>query len=900
MSSGEQKYDLTIQTNQWVSVDIPLSHYSGLGLDLSDIHQFKVAGGNATVTVYFDNWYFWEVSANTDASLSDLQVDGTTVDGFDSGILTYDVELPDGTSTVPTVTATTTNPNATYIVNDAAGLPGTTEVVATAEDGVTNLTYYVNFVFANPAPATAAPVPTHESAYVISVFSDTYTDIAGTNFNPGWGQTTQVSFLDIVGNETMLYENFNYQGTQFNGNQDLSNMEYMHVDIWTADATVLQVTPVSASSGEFLVDLTPLNQGSWNSYDIPLSNFTGVSMADIHQLKFDGQGGVNPSNVYLDNIFFWKNPPAAGTDATLSDLQVDGSTVDGFSPNILNYTVELPFGTTIVPTVTATTTDANATYVIDNATALPGTTSVEVTADDEVTMLTYNVNFTVEDAVPTEGAPTPVHDETLHSVFSIYSDSYTNLENSNFNPAWGQSTQVVVDEQIGGNNTIVYTNFNYQGTNLGSTEGEPQDVSGHDFFHLDFWTPDATNLNFFLISQGSGEVAYSLPVSNNEWVSVNIPMSHFSDAGLDLTDIYQFKFDGGDASVTIYLDNWYFWNVIEGGDATLSDLQVDGETVDGFSPNIFDYDVELAEGTTIVPTVTATTNDADATYEVVDATELPGTTEVVVTALDGVTTLTYYVNFMLPDDMPAEAAPTPTQLAENVISMFSDPYTDVEVDTWLTDWSSAVLEEVEIQANPTKKYSDLDFAGIETVNSPIDLESAGMLYFHIDFWTSNSTAFRIKLVDFGGDGFGGGNDTEFELEFTPLLSEWNSLDIPLEDFEGMNMSDINQLIISSDPAGQSVIFIDNVFYFRDPVGVADVSSNEIKAYPNPTRDLWNIESNVVIQRISIYDFSGKLIETIENHQSNQIRIDAESYTPGVYFISIQDENSTQNLKLIKE
>jgi hypothetical protein len=322
--------------------------------------------------------------------------------------------------------------------------------------------------------------------------------------------------------------------------------------------------------------------------------------------------------------------------------------------------------------------------------------------------------------------------------------------------------------------------------------------------------------------------------------------------------------------------------------------------VDGFSPNIFDYDVELAEGTTIVPTVTATTNDADATYEVVDATELPGTTEVVVTALDGVTTLTYYVNFMLPDDMPAEAAPTPTQLAENVISMFSDPYTDVEVDTWLTDWSSAVLEEVEIQANPTKKYSDLDFAGIETVNSPIDLESAGMLYFHIDFWTSNSTAFRIKLVDFGGDGFGGGNDTEFELEFTPLLSEWNSLDIPLEDFEGMNMSDINQLIISSDPAGQSVIFIDNVFYFRDPVGVADVSSNEIKAYPNPTRDLWNIESNVVIQRISIYDFSGKLIETIENHQSNQIRIDAESYTPGVYFISIQDENSTQNLKLIKE
>ncbi|NPD48316.1 hypothetical protein HNS40_22385, partial [Lentimicrobium sp. S6] len=293
-------------------------------------------------------------------------------------------------------------------------------------------------------PSAAAPLPTEDAADVVSIYSDSYTNLAGTDFNPGWGQTTVVSNEDIGGNEMMKYASFNYQGTQLDGNQDLSAMEFLHVDIWTADATVVKLTPISASTGEFLYELTPLTQGTWNSYDIPVGDFTDVSMADIHQLKFDGQAGVNPSNIYLDNIYFWKTPTASGSDATLSDLQVDETTVTGFSANMMSYNMELPYGTTIIPTVTATTTDPNAEFVINAAGALPGITEVVVTADDDITSLTYNVNFTLANAVPTVGAPVPTHDETDDNVFSIYSDSYTNLEATNFNPAWGQSTQVVV------------------------------------------------------------------------------------------------------------------------------------------------------------------------------------------------------------------------------------------------------------------------------------------------------------------------------------------------------------------------------------------------------------------------------------------------------------------------
>jgi len=88
------------------------------------------------------------LAANDDASLSDLQVDGTTVTAFDPGTLTYSVELPQGTTDVPVVTATTTDANASAVVNAAAALPGTTNVVVTAEDGTTTQTYSVEFTLA--------------------------------------------------------------------------------------------------------------------------------------------------------------------------------------------------------------------------------------------------------------------------------------------------------------------------------------------------------------------------------------------------------------------------------------------------------------------------------------------------------------------------------------------------------------------------------------------------------------------------------------------------------------------------------------------------------------------------------------------------------------------------------
>jgi hypothetical protein len=64
------------------------------------------------------------------------------------------------------------------------------------------------------APAAAAPTPpARDAADVISIFSGAYTDIAGSNFFPDWGQSTVVTTEVIAGDDTLKYANLNYEGT---------------------------------------------------------------------------------------------------------------------------------------------------------------------------------------------------------------------------------------------------------------------------------------------------------------------------------------------------------------------------------------------------------------------------------------------------------------------------------------------------------------------------------------------------------------------------------------------------------------------------------------------------------------------------------------------------------------
>ncbi|MGO4816792.1 hypothetical protein [Flavobacterium sp. W22_SRS_FP1] len=230
------------------------------------------------------------------------------------------------------------------------------------------------------------------------------------------------------------------------------------------------------------------------------------------------------------------------------------------------------------------------------------------------------------------------------------------------------------------------------------------------------------------------------------------------------------------------------------------------------------------------------------------------------------------------------AAPTPTLAASNVISMFSDAYTNVTVNTWRTDWSSATLTDVDISGNLTKKYSALNFVGIEATSSPIN--ASAMTHFHTDIWSSDLTQFKVKLVDFGANGiFGGGDDVEHEITVpSPAKEAWVSIDIPLSDFAGLTTrSHIAQLIFVGAPSGATTVYVDNVYFYKKTASIiasptptqpsSKVISMFSDTYTNVAVDTWRTSwsaatledlaiSGNAVKKYSALNFVG--IETIKN------------------------------------
>ena len=189
---------------------------------------------------------------------------------------------------------------------------GTYTVIVTAKGGAIETTSYSEDfeVTAIMQPTTSATTPKDRpSSSVVSLYSGKYTDMTGSDFYPNWGQTTQYTEYDLNGDKMLQYSKLNYQGIQFGSEQDVSGMEFLHVDAWTADLAALEIFPISKATGEKSVT-KDLTKDQWTSIDIPISAYTdqGLSMADIHQFKFVGSpwNGNGFGTVFLDNIYFYK------------------------------------------------------------------------------------------------------------------------------------------------------------------------------------------------------------------------------------------------------------------------------------------------------------------------------------------------------------------------------------------------------------------------------------------------------------------------------------------------------------------------------------------------------------------------------------------------------------------
>lgn len=98
-------------------------------------------GLDGTIYYALKNELYMIKVAETDATLSDITVNGETIDGFSSGVLDYEVEvLVESLDEEVSIDATTTQANATYTLTKEGDI---TIITVVGEDGVSTLSYRV-------------------------------------------------------------------------------------------------------------------------------------------------------------------------------------------------------------------------------------------------------------------------------------------------------------------------------------------------------------------------------------------------------------------------------------------------------------------------------------------------------------------------------------------------------------------------------------------------------------------------------------------------------------------------------------------------------------------------------------------------------------------------------------
>ena len=93
------------------------------------------------------------------------------------------------------------------------------------------------------------------------------------------------------------------------------------------------------------------------------------------------------------------------------------------------------------------------------------------------------------------------------------------------------------------------------------------------------------------------------------------------------------------------------------------------------------------------------------------------------------------------------------------------------------------------------------------------------------------------------------------------------------------------------------IWIDNVNIFNGPVGIEENEDNSLTIFPNPAKDVLNINSDKAINQIDVYDMNGKLVKSYTN-VSNTINI--KDLSTGAYMLNITTEDGQVSRKIVKE
>lgn len=561
---------------------------------------------------------------SNDATLSALLIDGVQVEGFAAATTDYQYVIPAGGS-VPTVSATTNHAAAKAVVTQATSVSGKATVAVTAEDGVTTKTYSIQFSESTDPRSTDATLKsitvsiegTWSRTFSPSVTEYTYTLPTGTttipqvsyevNNSAAIATVVQPTSVDGDAVITVMAEHPDFskvytihftEAKSNDANLTAIMMDGVQIDGFSPQTTLYRFTlQQGAAVPEITYILSYPNASASVSAASQVPGSTSITVI--------AQDGTT-RKVYT--VRFDSEDDNRSTDATLGSLTIDaeGSWNFAFSADRLAYTVVLPEGTTAVPQVSFTTTDAAAVAECTQAVSVTGTATIIVTAENPDYQLTYTVQFVLRknaditlqglqiDGVDLEGfdpsimkynVELPSGTETIPTVTATKSNDKQQVSVVNQKPQLPTSTVVTVTAEDGTKLQYVVT-FTIAKSNLSLLDmiylnGQP--LSGFK----------PTTLNYD-VNLGNAVQVPTITVEkqhNAQTIEITTPRSN---------DYAEIRVLSEDHSQTTVYKLHFYGNIIitPKQKPQLTSLKINGKAVDGFSADVYEYTVAIPQDIT--------------------------------------------------------------------------------------------------------------------------------------------------------------------------------------------------------------------------------------------------------------------------------------------------------------
>ncbi|MDL2223433.1 carbohydrate binding domain-containing protein [Bacteroidales bacterium OttesenSCG-928-M11] len=860
-----------------------------------EITSIDITGNSKTV-----NLSGVGLTRKSDATLTDLKLNGQTIEGFDPEILEYNVLVYKSSENIPTITASLNDTDAKIEINPASAIPGTTEVVVTAHDRETIKTYKVNFYRSDDATLTDIKINGTSLSnfdttityyrYMLSESATTMPSIEATakiaNAKIEINQPTslpaiveiKVTAEDDVTEKVYTVRVVDYFEEPFGSYIDNGGFE-----VWENDAPYYW----EGKKSDFTKTDAILSEDShWGYYALELINQTPYTKR-ISTLSRQVLVGMD-----FEVTFYVKGKGDIRT-GVFDERSID----EGFFHN--DYiTIDSDTWTKYSQIIHITKTSSNAEFILSakntNGLIVDDVVIRLVSEDGSPSITTNNDSYSFEEKY--------VGDSSVGKILFVAGSGLTeNIEyelTGENNEGFTIQPQTDWNPEIGGNLLIMF---------------EPKVAGLHDVT-LALKSSGETLKSITLA--GLGKARHTDP-SLKELKIDNVPIANFSPTQIEYSYIVPLSHSGIPTVSTVKNDELatevieqattipgaatirvtahdkvntrtYTVNFIRSSEASLSSIKVDGVEISGFEPDTYTYFHMLPMGYVGLPEISAVANDAinGASVNFNQPTKIPEKVIIEVNSADGENQATYTLNIIEYDD----------NAEKNLIKNGSfEFWSEVAGDATLPDGWFGSKSTVGIAGANMSNDAHSGNYSCELVNTlsgykrfttqAISVERG---IYQVTFYVKGKGDIRVEAFD------GRSSNNGFSDENTYISIDSDSWTMYSQQVQINNKSDLAEFAFYI--RNTSGLFIDDVLIeWAAPHGINNIT--DLAVYTTISNGILSVHDAPLGARISLYATNGNHLATKEATSS---LIEFNLPQKGVVIVHVVSKKGSKTMKVVNK